>query len=285
MTLERTALRRGFDRAAPHYERHAWLQREVAGRLLDLPQAESLAPRWIADLGCGSGRLTAELKRRWPRAAVSGLDIAPAMLAAARHHRHWYRTFGLLCGDLAVTPFRDGSIDLLVSNLAVQWSAPGDTVFAEWRRILRPGGAVLFSTFGPATLHELRRAWRAADEAVHVHDFVDLHEIGDRLVAAGFKNPVLGSERLEVYEPDVETVMRGLRAIGAGNADHARRRGLTGKAAYGRMRQAYECERTEHGLPVTWEAIIGAAFAPAANGPAKAGDVIPLAELRHRRPM
>ncbi len=281
MKLERTAIRRAFERAAPHYERHAWLQREIAGRLIDLPQVEHLAPRCIADLGCGGGRLTTDLKRRWPRATVVGLDLAPAMLAVARRHRQWYRTFGLLCGDLAGTPFRDGSVDLIVSNLALQWTAD-ETVFAEWRRILRPGGAVLFSTFGPATLHELRTAWQAADAAVHVHDFAGLHEIGDRLVAAGFINPVLGSETLMVYEPDVESVMHGLRAIGAGNADAARRRGLTGKTAYQRMRQAYETQRTEHGLPVTWEAILGAAFAPATTAPEKRGRVIPLDELRRR---
>jgi len=144
----------------------------------------------------------------------------------------------------------------------LQWVQPLDEALVEIRRVLRPGGLLLASSFGPLTLQELRAAWAEVDEGVHVNDFVDMHDFGSALQRAGYSEPVLDVDRHLLHYADAATLMRGIKAIGAHNVHAQRRRGLTGRAALQRMNAAYERLRQPQGLPATWQVVYAVAWAP-----------------------
>jgi len=267
--LDRARLRAAFERASGGYEAAASLQARVAAELLERLELLRFSPGAVLDLGSGTGRVTRELKRRYPRARVIALDIAPGMLREARRHQRPWRRFDRVCGDALRLPLRDGSIDLIFSNLMLQWCEPLAAALSEARRVLAPGGFLSFSTFGPATLYELRTAWAEADGYNHVNHFPDMHEVGDGLVRAGLMEPVLDADRFELGYPDVLTLMRDLKAIGAHNVTAGRPRALAGRERLTRVQRAYEAFRRDEGLPATYEVIYGASWG-AAGRPASA---------------
>ena len=267
--LDRARLRASFERASGSYEAAASLQARVAAELLERLELLRFSPGAVLDLGSGTGRVTRELKRRYPRARVIALDIAPGMLREARRHQRPWRRFDRVCGDALRLPLRDGSIDLIFSNLMLQWCEPLAAALSEARRVLAPGGFLSFSTFGPATLYELRTAWAEADGYNHVNHFPDMHELGDGLVRAGLMEPVLDADRFELGYPDVLTLMRDLKAIGAHNVTAGRPRALAGRERLTRVQRAYEAFRRDEGLPATYEVIYGASWG-AAGRPASA---------------
>lgn len=266
------AVRRHFGRAAHSYAGAAALQREVDLRLRESLGYAKRSPAVVLDVGTGLGHSAAALKRRWPRARVLALDAALPMLVAARARHRWWRPFHRLAGDAQRLPIADGSVDLVYSNLCLQWCPELPRALDEFRRVLRPGGLLLFSTFGPDTLRELRASWAATGLDPPVHRFVDVPVIGDTLHAAGFVNPVVDRDTITQHHGSVDAVLAGLRALGATYADRARRRGLGGRARLAAMRAAYESLRTPAGLPVTWEVITAMAFAPEPGQPRRRAD-------------
>ena len=176
---------------------------------------------------------------------------------------------------------------MLFSNLCLQWVEDLDALFAGFRRVLKPHGLLLVSTFGPETLWELRDAFAQADEAPHVSPFADIAGFGDALVRAGFHQPVLDREDERTYYPDLPALMREQRAIGATNALASRRHTLTGRARFAAAANAYEAHREARGLPASWEIISAMAWAPEAGTPLREGDVevasIPLSRIPIRR--
>lgn len=260
-------IRRSFSRAAPGYEQTARLQAQVGDLLLERLDLLSAPPARILDVGAGTGRLSGLLKRRYPKAEVLALDLSLGMLRIAKRHGSWWRPLRRIAGDAQALPLADGSVDLLVSNLCLQWVDRLDAAFHEFRRVLGPGGWMLISSFGPDTLTELREAWRAADDAEHVHVFRDMQELGDRVLAQGFANPMFDVERFTLRYPDTRALMHELKAIGAVNALAERRRGLTGKSAFARMQAAYELQRRNGSLPASYEIVFGQAQAPADGVP------------------
>ncbi len=257
--LDRAGVRASFDRASASYESAAGLQARVAAELLERLAVFAFEPYVVLDLGAGTGRVTRELKRRYRRALVIALDLAPGMLREARRHQQWWRRFERVCGDA-----------LRFSSLMLQWCEPLDTALAECRRVLKPDGFFAFSTFGPDTLHELRGAWASADGYNHVNHFVDVHEVGDALVRAGLMEPVLDVDRVEVGYPDALSLMRDLKAIGAHNVTAGRPRALVGRARLKRMQDAYEAFRRDDRLPATYEVIYGASWGAAGRRTAAA---------------
>jgi malonyl-CoA O-methyltransferase len=258
--LDRTGMRRAFDRASTGYDAAGALQARVRAELLGRLELVPLAPRVVLDLGAGTGLGTRELKRRYRRASVVALDLSSGMLRQARRHSRPFARFARLCGDALRLPLKDASVDLLFSNLMLQWCDDLDGTLAEIRRVLRPEGFFGFSTFGPATLTELRTAWSAADASPHVNLFLDMHDIGSALMRAGLSEPVLDVERVTVTYDDVLALMRDLKAIGAHNVVTARTRGLTGKLKWRTMTASYESFRREGRLPASYEVIYGAAW-------------------------
>lgn len=275
-TLDFAEVRRAFDHAAESYDAHAVLQREVCDRLLSRLDYVALAPRHVLDVGTGTGYGLAALRARYPDADLTGLDIAPAMLGAARARlpqAGWAQRAlsrigassppqsRFVCADMDRLPLAPNCANLVWSSLALQWAQDLEATLAGLHRVLAPGGLLMFSTFGPDTLKELRAAFAQVDDAPHVNRFVDLHDIGDMLIHAGFANPVMEMEMLTLTYADLKTLMRDLKGIGAHNAALARRRGLLGKSAWARLEQAYEALRREGRLPATFEVIYGHAWA------------------------
>ncbi|HHH35307.1 MAG TPA: malonyl-[acyl-carrier protein] O-methyltransferase BioC [Gammaproteobacteria bacterium] len=266
-TVDKRQARLSFERAAASYDDAAVLQREVGNRLAERLDYIRLSPRAVLDLGAGTGFLGGLLRRRYPRARILSLDFSIAMLRRARSGlpplRRLLRRDAFLCADAEQLPLADASQDLVISNLTLQWCNELDRCFADIRRILRPGGLFMFTTFGPDTLRELRHSWRAVDSYNHVNAFLDMHDIGDALVHAGLADPVMDVERLTLTYAGVRDLMHDLKALGAHNATAGRARGLTGPAALRRMTAAYEAFRRPDGrLPATYEVIHGHCWAP-----------------------
>jgi malonyl-CoA O-methyltransferase len=283
--LDRGRVRASFDAAAGDYDAVAVIQAEVRRRLLERLDLFRIRPKRILDVGCGTGRGAHALLKRYRGATLLALDLAPRMLEATRRQRPWFRRLDAVCADAAALPVADASADLVFSNLMLQWCDAPDRVFAEFHRVLRPGGLVLFTSFGPDTLKELRAAWRAADDHVHVSRFVDMHDLGDALVRAGFGQPVMDVEHVTVTYPDVRSLMRDLKTMGARNATAGRSRGLTGKQRLAAVEAQYEALRHEGRLPSTWEIVYGHAWAsaPPAGRPPPGEIAIPISRLGRRR--
>ncbi len=258
--LDRARLRASFDRASAGYDAASGLQARIGAELLERLELFRFAPQAVLDLGSGTGRHTRELKRRYPRSRVIALDLAPGMLREARRYQRPWRRFHRVCGDALRLPLTDASIDLVFSNLMLQWCEPLPLALAEVRRVLKPGGFFAFSTFGPGTLGELRSAWADADGYNHVNHFPDMPQLGDALVHAGLMEPVLDADRIEVGYGDVLALMRDLKTIGAHNVTAGRSRSLAGRARLARLAAAYERFRREGTLPATYEVIYGASW-------------------------
>ena len=275
-------VRRAFSRASASYASAAKLQHEVEARLLESldyyaegRDGDAQTPSIVVDLGCGPGHASRALQQRWPKAQVLALDLALPMLcqhdaetsAFARAlpgalSRLLARAPARICADARALPLAEHSVDLLFSNLCLQWIEDLPAVFAGFRRVLKPGGMLVVSTFGPDTLYELRGAFSNADSVPHVSPFASIAQFGDALIAGGFRNPVLDRDELVTRYDDLPALMRELRAIGATNALHARRHTLTGKARFAAAATAYETFRDGGRLPATWEIVSALAWAP-----------------------
>lgn len=275
--LDKDAIRSSFDRAASSYDHYAVLQREIESRLLERIEFQRHEPAVILDLGCGTGSASRTLAQQFPHASVIALDWAPAMLTHVSAGQEGNSPGGLsrLCADMHALPLAARSADLIFSSLALQWSYDIPAVFREFRRIMKADAMLVFTCFGPDTLHELKQAWRAVDDLPHVNDYPDMHDVGDEMLAAGFREPVMDAERLTLDYPDVMSLMRELKGIGAHNVASKRSHGLTGKSRLKTMLQAYESFRLGNRYPASYEIIYGTAFAPAEGQPVKTaqGDV------------
>lgn len=264
-----------------------FLRREIAARMHERLSLVKIVPKQVLDAGCGPGGDLGLLQKTYPAAQILGLDGAGAMTRAAKKpgmsgslnqllSRLMPSKAGIdiLCGDYGNLPFGPNSVDLLWSNLALHWHPLPDRVFAEWRRVLRVEGLLMFSSFGPDTFTELRTAFAMLDNHPHTLPFVDMHDFGDQLVEAGFSTPVMDMERITVTYDTPQALLADVRALG-GNPLESRRRGLIGRAAWGRMLAALEAGRRADGkLGLTFEVIYGHAFRPAPRTTAAGESVI-----------
>lgn len=270
--LDKAGVRAAFDRASSRYEAAAVLQSQVAAELLSRLEPFDFSPNVILDLGAGTGRVSADLKRRYRGSTVIALDLAPGMLREAARHQRLFRRFERVCGDAVRLPLQSASVDIVFSNLMLQWCDPLDDAFAEVRRVLKPQGHFVFSTFGPDTLMELRTAWAEVDSHTHVSRFLDVHDVGNALMRSGLLEPVLDVDRHQVTYKDAVTLMRDLKSIGARNETAGRPRTLLGRNHLQRVFEAYESFRADGRLPATYEVVYGAAWGTAGRPARSAHD-------------
>jgi malonyl-CoA O-methyltransferase len=258
--LDTRWLRRSFERAAAACEELGELPGETRETLLGRLDLTQLAPRVVLDLGAGNGEVARALKRRYPAARVIALDAALAPLGRVRARRAWFRPIDAVCADALQLPLPEASVDLIVSHLLLPFCDCA-ALFAELRRVLAPGGYLSFSSLGPDTLKELRAAWTHVDERPHVLRFLDMHELGDALVHAGFADPVLDVDTYTVRYASLERLLEDLKASGARNAAHGRARGLYTPRQLRALRAAYDARREGGRLPATVEVVFGQAWA------------------------
>ena len=265
--FNKTRVRQAFDRAADNYEQFAVLQNEVCNRLLEKLEVVNIKPQLILDAGAGTGAAIPALLSRYRKAQLVALDLSENMLHKSGRHGGLFRSPPLVCADIERLPFSENTFDLVFSSLSMQWCNDLNAALLEAKRVLKPGGLFVFTTFGPDTLKELRHSWSKVDDANHVNQFIDMHDIGDALLQDGFAEPVMEAEMLTVTYNSVDEIMRDLKAIGAsvtaGTVEQGRSvRGLGGKSILQTGRQAYEQFRQDSLLPASYEIIYGHAWKP-----------------------
>lgn len=269
--IDKKAVRRSFSKAAPDYDASAVMQREVCIRMLERLDYIKNSPAMMLDVGSGTGWGSRQLAERYPAAQMVALDIAMGMLQTAKGKTSWWKklfagkTPQYVCADVEALPLLGNSVDMVWSNLALQWCNDLPATFVEILRVLKTDGLFMFSTFGPDTLKELRIAFNGVDNNSHLNRFADMHDVGDMLVAGGFADPVVDMEFITLTYDDVRSVMQDLRTIGAHNATAGRATGMLGKNAWGRVLQNYEQLRSDGKLPATFEVIYGHAWKPQAR--------------------
>ncbi len=274
--LDKARVRASFHRAAASYDAAAIVQKLVRDEMASRLDLVKIAPSTILDAGCGTGQGSRVLHKRFGGANVISLDIAPGMLEQTRLAQPFIKRLlgaqpALLCADIESLPLKDTSVDMVWSNLALQWCNDLDQAFAEFHRVMQPEGLLMISTFGPDTLKELRAS--SQNGHTHVSRFVDMHDIGDALVRAGFNAPVLDVEHYTLTYDDIKGVMRDLKSIGAHNATQGRARGLLGKGFLQQLAQNYEQFRHNGKLPATFEVVFGHAWKPVSMRSAGQGAV------------
>jgi len=260
---------RQFDRRAARFAQHDFIVREVGGRLIERLQFIRLDPRRIVDVGCGAGGTSKALLERYPQAEWLGVDLSPAMLARAASPSFLPRLLRWrgsparrVCAEASTLPLADGSADLLLSNLMLHWHPRPHTVFPEWLRVLRVGGLLLFSCFGPDTLKELRRACTAAGILARPMPFVDMHDLGDMMIAAGFATPVMDAETIRLTYASPEALLREVTALG-GNPRDDRAPGLVGGRRARALHDAlHETAGADGRIALSFEVAYGHAWRP-----------------------
>ena len=271
--LEKAAVRRARAHAARRDGAAPVLFAEIARRMDERLALMKIAPHVALDAGCGTGAPAAALRKRYPRCTTISADDVMAVVAGVQGRRSAFAralaVLGITLGNSALPlaaeldalPVADASVGLVWSNLALHRHADPLPVLREVQRVLSPEGLFMFSTLGPDTLRELRQAFARADAgAPHVHGFVDMHDLGDMLVASGFSAPVMDMEVITLTYKDVTALAKDLKAMGSANALDARRRTLSGRALWDRVSAAYEPYRKDGRLPASFEIVYGHAW-------------------------
>ena len=282
--LDSRVVRRAFDAASATFDGAAAVHAEIRQRLLERLDVVRIKPEVVVDLGAGTGHASRALRDRYSSAQVIAADLSPKMLRQAGRQQRLFRRFSRMAADAHLLPLKNGTVDLIFSNLMLQWCSDPDRVFAEMRRVLKSDGLMTFTTLGPDSLRELRAAWARVDAHTHVHRFIDMHDFGDALLRAGFAEPVMDTERLTITYASFDSLLQELRGSGSHSAAYGRRRTLVGRSTMAGVREAYESLRREGVLPVTLEVVYGHAWAIEREPRgARRGEVrIPLGEVRRR---
>ncbi|MBI4293365.1 MAG: methyltransferase domain-containing protein [Betaproteobacteria bacterium] len=263
------AARRRFERAASTCSEASVLAREVERRMAERLDYIKHEPQRVLDAGQGVGDGLRVLRRRYPKAMLLGVDSALALARRAESRqtvlaRAMAFAFAPrphhLCADMVQLPLANTSVGMVWSNLALAWVEEPLAVLREIHRVLEMGGLIMFSTYGPDTLKELKRAFAEADAKPHIHPFIDMHDLGDMLLAAGFADPVMDMEYITLTYAGVDALARDLRNSGQTNVALERSRGLMGRRTWQAMERAYERFRRDGRLPATFEIVYGHAW-------------------------
>ncbi len=239
--LDGHRLQCAFDRKAADFDDHAWLYREVGNRLLEHLEPIRIEPHRVLDLGSGTGEIALALTRRFKSAQIYSLDYSRQMLLRARSKSpRWFRRQAFICADAGSLGITDRCLQMICGNLILPWISDAPQVLREAYRVLDSGGLLMLSSLGPQSLIELREAFRQVDSAAHINDFMDMHELGDVMAGAGFRDIVVDVERLSVSYKTFRALLTEVRAMGAGNANTGRRRGLMTQDALARVERFFE---------------------------------------------
>ncbi len=249
-----------FNKSALLYDDVSELQQEIGEKLFDRLDFIHIEPTAVLDVGAGTGVPAMKLMKRYSSAKVIAVDISQQMLQVARDKTPFYRKMKCLCCDMHSLAVANESIDLIYSNVAIQWSGDLKLVFNEFKRVLRPGGLLIFTTFGPDTLIELKNAWASVDNYTHVNSFADENSIIQLLQQTGYVDITVDSNHMHLAYTDVCSLMKDLKNLGANNKTQGRPRGMMGKNKFKKMLLEYEKLRRYDTLPATYDVIYGHAW-------------------------
>jgi malonyl-CoA O-methyltransferase len=251
---------KSFNKSAIGYEALAKVQQEIGSRLFERLQYLKINPQRILDLGCGPGFFSYELKKRYPKAQVFGLDLAYGMLHQAKKKQSWRRSWSLVAADMNHMPFADASFDLIFANQVIHWGGPLAQVFRELNRIMSVHGCLMFSTLGPDTFKELKSAWTGANQYAHVNEFPDMHDVGDCLMSEHFLDPVMDMELLSIHYETLSQLVKSLKSQGVRNIHQERNQGLTGKSSWQQFEKNYALMQINEKYPLSYEVVYGHAW-------------------------
>ncbi len=281
----KTEICNAFNAHAIEYEQAAIVQKEIGGRLFERLNYLNMQPRYVLDLGCGTGYFSKQLKQRYPKAQIVGLDLAGMMLKQAHGSQSLFKKWPLVQADMLKMPFPSGLFDLVFANQTIHWANPLPDAMREISRVMKVDGCLMMSTLGPDTFRELRESWAQVHQYAHTNVFMDMHDLGDVLLAEQFADPVVDMEMLTVHYETLPKLLRALKAQGVRNIHAARNPGLTGRAAFRAFEDAMGQLCTESGrFPLTYEVIYGHAWKGATHRVAGGTEAfIPVSQLRRSR--
>lgn len=275
-------VRRRFDRAAASFDRADFVHRHAADGMLERMSPMLVDVEHILDAGAATGAASRVLAKRFRRSRVVSLDASLRMLRRARKSRSRFSRIEEIQADAALPPLRTGSIDLVFANMLLPWIDDVPAFFGSVARVLRKDGLFVFSSLGPDSLKELREAWRAIDDDQHVMTFSDMHDVGDALVQAGLREPVLDVDYLKLTYEDVPSLFADLTATGGRNTLRGRRRTLTGRRTFERLRETLGQRAGRAPLEFPLELVFGHAWG--GGPPMPHGEyTLDVAEIRRRR--
>ena len=274
---------KAFDSCAEKYEAAAKVQQEIGNRLMERLQYLKITPQRILDLGCGPGTFSRELKLMYPKAHIVGLDLVQGMLIQAKRKQSWRYKWSLVSSDMKSMPFANGLFDLVFANQVIHWGGSMPPLFREINRVMNINGCLMFTTLGPDTFKELKHAWNNNSYA-HVNEFIDMHDIGDALMAEHFLEPVMDMEILSVHYETLAKLLAGLKAQGVKNINPQRNPGLTGRKEWQIFERNYADLRTPNDkYPLTYEVIYGHAWKGEQRKLAKGTEtLIPVSQILKR---
>jgi malonyl-CoA O-methyltransferase len=231
-------IQRRFDRAAAGFDGSDFVHEVTRDGLAARLEPLLLESTTILDLGSATGATGRLLRKRFRRAHIVAVDLSQPMLKQGKKQKSWFSRTGFVQGNASQLPFADASFDMVIANQLLPWTPEPQPVFEEVARVLVPGGVFAFATLGPDSLREIVRAWASVDSAVHVNPFPDMHDIGDGLVGAGLRDPVLDVDRLNVRYENPDKLFEDLTRAGARNTLADRSRGLAGRHSFAAMTAA-----------------------------------------------
>ena len=260
MTLS-SEVSKSFNDIAIYYDNHAKVQQEIGARLFSRLDYIKSSPRFILDLGCGTGGFSKLLKKKYPAATIIAIDLAHNMLLRAQKKQRFYRHWSLINGDILQLPIADNAIGLIFANQVIHWVKSLPALFTELLRVMQPNGCLLFSTLGPETFKEIRQTWGTIDNYSHTNNFMDMHDLGDQLMTNAFLDPVVDMEMLTAHYQSPSNLLISLKKQGVRNINKNRNPGLTSKSKLDAFYHAYDSLRTVSGkYPLTYEIIYGHAY-------------------------
>jgi malonyl-CoA O-methyltransferase len=256
MNIDLRAKRRFMARAALQYREAAYLDHAVADELDERLKVIKMVPGTILNCGARDEYSAVLLQHRYPDASIFSMDLNEKSLASSPSQM-------ALVGEAEYLPIQNASVDLLFSNLMLHSVNDFQKTLLEFRRVLKPNGLLFFSMLGRDTLKELRKCFINVSPFPHIHDYFDMHDVGDSLLKNQFLDPVMDAEEIEIQFSSPIDLIRDIRKSGQCNAHIDRREGLMGKTAWKKMLEHYDYFRSNQAFPATFEIIYGHAWAPA----------------------
>ena len=250
--LNRVKIAKSFGSASKSYDVSSRLQRYTGKNLMSLlPNRTDIT---VVDLGSGTGFFTDILASKYQQ--TIGVDISSEMLAFAQENRS--KEISWLEADAYHLPFIENSIDVIYSNLVIQWCDQLDNLIKEIMRVLKPGGLFIFSTLLDGTLHELKSSWAQVDNEKHVIDFKTQKYMEKVFESGSCKLLEQKTQNLFLEYQDVIHLARELKGLGANHVTKEKGKGLAGKDKWNKMTCSYQDFQEPSGIyPATYSVYSG----------------------------